>query len=203
MYDPDGTEQAEEVDNSDWIDVNAYESFRVPSSGACVSFNSALPTLHYYCATLPSDGTFTTRKAEFVSVSLAGTNVFQCEAKLPKQAALRTVVGKEMPSMTLAERSAALEAIKRLYEIGALDDHLLPCLDDDKDDIMKHNHDFFNLLDGMGIDPEDVPNNEAAHTDVSWTLQLPWSADKWEPIDVGGHVVFKHVLRLSDEFVGY
>lgn len=53
-------------------------------------------------------------------------NLYQCELTLPPNAAFRTISGPESRSTHLAKQLACLEACKKLHQIGALNDHLLP-----------------------------------------------------------------------------
>ena len=51
------------------------------------------------------------------------------------------IQGLWMPTSRIAEKSAALEGVKRLHEVGELNDHLLPVpkeeLDSDEEDEIK------------------------------------------------------------------
>lgn len=61
---------------------------------------------------------------------------FICTVKLPVNAPIYQVVGSSQASPKLAKPMAALEAIKKLHAIGALNDHLLPILDEDEEESM-------------------------------------------------------------------
>lgn len=62
---------------------------------------------------------------------------------------MKYVQGKALPSLKLAKRSAAFEAIKALHKIGDLSDNLLPirgqkCVDKYKDEYFRTWHQFEN-----------------------------------------------------------
>ncbi|KAI3653916.1 hypothetical protein MP228_001863 [Amoeboaphelidium protococcarum] len=164
-------------ENARWIDASSNEVFTVESSGACVSYNSSVTTLHYYCATLSHTDNII-RKAEFQFVGVSDQVIYQMEAILPPGAPFKTMKGNLMPSKTLAKRSAALEAVKKLYQVGALDDHLLP-FRFEIDNYKQDRYDFHHLLDGMQMDQDLLPGEMGIKRDIEWTLKLPWTDQKW------------------------
>ena len=54
----------------------------------------------------------------------------ECRIKLPPSAAVQMVVGSTSRSRTLAKQLACLEACKKLHEVGALNDNLIPSIKD-------------------------------------------------------------------------
>jgi endoribonuclease Dicer len=125
------TQQPDDDDNFDCVNDN--ETFTVSSTGASVSYTSAIKLVHYYCALLPQDG-FTVTKTEFVYKEEHG--LFTATLMMPPSCPFRTMESKIVKSKTLAKRSAAFEACKKLHELQALDQHLLPIrIDEDFTDI--------------------------------------------------------------------
>lgn len=52
--------------------------------------------------------------------------LYRCKLTLPPNAALQTIVGPECRSSQLSRQLVCLDACKKLHQIGALNDHLLP-----------------------------------------------------------------------------
>jgi len=55
-----------------------------------------------------------------------GENEFICTVSLPINAAIDFCVGRTAASKDIAKRMAALEACRRLFAVGALDEYLRP-----------------------------------------------------------------------------
>ena len=53
-----------------------------------------------------------------------------CTLKLPPNAAFQTLVGPTCRNQQLAKQLVCLEACKKLHQMGALDDHLLPLVEE-------------------------------------------------------------------------
>lgn len=113
------------------------EIFCVESTGACVSLQSSIETLHKYCQTLPTDG-YTKTQPEYteetVSIALSEApnakmqNRVICRLVLPMNVPdeCRVIIGRPAGNKTVARRWAALEAIQRLFYVGELDERLCP-----------------------------------------------------------------------------
>uniref|UniRef100_UPI003AFB824B AncD1D2 n=1 Tax=synthetic construct TaxID=32630 RepID=UPI003AFB824B len=116
-------------------DFDSFEDELLPpympygTDGPRVTMSSAISLLHRYCSKLPSDR-FTTLTPKFTYIEQNNeeeNKMFRCTLRLPINSPLREpITGQPMPSKKLAKRSAALEACKKLHEMGELDDHLLP-----------------------------------------------------------------------------
>lgn len=57
----------------------------------------------------------------------------ECTLTLPLAAVIQTVVGPVNQKAHVAKKLACLEACKKLHQLGALNDHLLPCVEDNLD----------------------------------------------------------------------
>ncbi|BBN17070.1 endoribonuclease Dicer [Marchantia polymorpha subsp. ruderalis] len=105
------------------VDVEFY---RVESTGAIVTTEYSVPLLNRYCSKLPGDQ-FYRPKPEFPVYFLPGGVV--CEVRLPSTAPVQLVRGHVCSTIKMARRVAALECCKKLHELGALSDYLLPASD--------------------------------------------------------------------------
>lgn len=56
--------------------------------------------------------------------------LYQCKITLPPNAAFQTTVGPLSSNTHLSKQLVCLEACKKLHEVGALDDHLLPLIEE-------------------------------------------------------------------------
>lgn len=55
---------------------------------------------------------------------------FECKLTLPANAAFQTLVGPVSRSSNLSKQLVCLEACKKLHQMGALDDNLLPFVEE-------------------------------------------------------------------------
>lgn len=102
--------------------------YQVASTGAIVSLNSAVGLIHFYCSQLPSDRysilrpEFTMRQHE----KTGGSIEYSCELQLPCNAPFEKLEGPVCSSIRLAQQAVCLEACKKLHQMGAFTDMLLP-----------------------------------------------------------------------------
>ncbi|GAV80701.1 Helicase_C domain-containing protein/Ribonuclease_3 domain-containing protein/PAZ domain-containing protein/dsRNA_bind domain-containing protein/ResIII domain-containing protein [Cephalotus follicularis] len=104
-------------------ETNAYV---VEATGASVTADSSVSVLNRYCEKLPRDK-FYTPKPSFDYVNSGGS--VECNITFPPNSALQTIVGHASKNSHLAKQLACLDACKKLHEMGALDDHLLPSME--------------------------------------------------------------------------
>lgn len=109
------------------IDVGEGEIYQVPATGAVVSMNSAVGLVHFYCSQLPSDR-YSILRPEFIMSKHEGQGGvrYSCKLQLPCNAPLETVEGPECSSIRAAQQVVCLDACKKLHEMGAFTDMLLP-----------------------------------------------------------------------------
>ncbi|KAG9061832.1 Dicer-like protein 1 [Linnemannia hyalina] len=100
------------------------QSYRVPSTGALLTLDSAIPLLHYYCSSLTGDE-FCSLRPEF-SVTANGSSGFICDLTLPPNASIRIVQSDRTSTKLMARKSAAFKACEMLHSLKALNDNLLP-----------------------------------------------------------------------------
>ncbi|KAF8379890.1 hypothetical protein HHK36_027355 [Tetracentron sinense] len=100
------------------LDTAPGSVYQVESTGAIVSLNSAVGLLHLYCSQLPSDR-YSILRPEFIMErheKPGGSTEYSCKLQLPCNAPFEKLEG---PAVCLA-------ACKKLHEMGAFTDMLLP-----------------------------------------------------------------------------
>lgn len=97
-------------------------SVTIPSTGAKLTFNSAISVLANYASSLQHDGETMTQVHYVMTRTPAG---YVCEAILPEKSIIRGICGKPASRKVLAKQSSAFETCLLLRKAGQLDDHLL------------------------------------------------------------------------------
>ncbi|KAF8931068.1 Dicer-like protein 1 [Dissophora ornata] len=116
--DPSGLEQMRELADVETIYV-------VESTGARMSFHSAVALLHQYCASLPSDA-YTQLQPYFEVKPTVVPGEFECRVTLPPNAPVSEFNSGRFSKKSRAKNAAAFLACKKLHLLGALSDRLLP-----------------------------------------------------------------------------
>ncbi|PRQ28075.1 putative ribonuclease III post-transcriptional gene silencing PAZ-Argonaute family [Rosa chinensis] len=106
--------------------LDQISEYVVNATGASVTADSSVRTIHKYCDTLPRDKYFVPRPA--FQFSYLGDS-YECKITLPPNAAFQTLVGPACKNSALSKQVVCLEACKKLHQLGALNDHLLPSTD--------------------------------------------------------------------------
>lgn len=114
-------------------------TYKVDVTGAIISSSSSISLLHHYCSKLPRDEYFCPKPQFFYFDDVDGTI---CKLILPSNAAMHQIVSAPQSSIEAAKKDVCLRACKRLHELGALTDYLLPDQADEDEDL---NHDFSDL----------------------------------------------------------
>ncbi|XP_061374875.1 endoribonuclease Dicer homolog 3a isoform X2 [Gastrolobium bilobum] len=104
--------------------TNAYY---VDSTGASVTLDSSVSLINRYCGKLPRDKYFCA-KPTFEFLPMEGG--YKSKIILPPNAAFHTMVGPSGKDVRLAKHLVCLEACKKLHQMGALNDHLVPFIED-------------------------------------------------------------------------
>ncbi|KAK8485903.1 hypothetical protein V6N13_028131 [Hibiscus sabdariffa] len=117
-------------DTSRLVSVDRVQGtvYRVESTGAVVSLNSAVGLVHFYCSQLPSDR-YSILRPEFIMKKHekpGGPIEYSCKLQLPCNAPFEELEGPTCSSMRLAQQAVCLAACKKLHEMGAFTDMLLP-----------------------------------------------------------------------------
>ncbi|CAK9137648.1 unnamed protein product [Ilex paraguariensis] len=102
---------------------NDVDAYHVEVTGASVTADSSVNLIHRYCEKLPRDKYFTPKP--IFQFLLSGES-YRCKLTLPPSAAFQTIVGPEIRNSHLSKQLVCLDACKKLHQMGALSDHLLP-----------------------------------------------------------------------------
>ncbi|KAM3337085.1 dicer-like protein 4 isoform X1 [Capsicum galapagoense] len=113
--------------------------YKVDITGATISSASSISLIYHYCSKLPRDEYFCPKPQFFYFDDVDGTI---CKLILPSNAAMHQIVSAPQTSIEAAKKDTCLRACKRLHELGALTDYLLPDQADEDEDLI---HDFFEL----------------------------------------------------------
>ncbi|KAG0207033.1 Dicer-like protein 1 [Mortierella sp. GBA30] len=116
--DDDGLGQMKEL-------AKVQTTYYVESTGARVTFASAVALLHQYCASLPADS-YTQLKPEFEIHSDIQPGKWVCLVTLPPNAPFFDRISDPFSKQGLAKRAVAFQACKELHQLGALTDRMLP-----------------------------------------------------------------------------
>ncbi|RUS21801.1 hypothetical protein BC937DRAFT_91393 [Endogone sp. FLAS-F59071] len=130
--------------DSDDDDFDPDQSYLIPATRAIVSLNSSVALVHYYCAALPRDS-YCNPQPQF-DVKPEG-NGYICHLTLPSNSPLREVTSELLRSKGMAKRAAALKACILLHQLKALNDHLLPDVENPEEE-MEEYRDEKGLLEG-------------------------------------------------------
>ncbi|KAK7395386.1 hypothetical protein VNO78_15942 [Psophocarpus tetragonolobus] len=98
-------------------------AYYVDATGACVTTDSSVSLVHRYCEKLPSDKYFIP-KPVFQFSNSGGQ--YECKLILPPTSPFQIIIGPPSTNSHLSRQLVCLEACKKLHELGALNDHLLP-----------------------------------------------------------------------------
>ncbi|WVZ55228.1 hypothetical protein U9M48_005917 [Paspalum notatum var. saurae] len=110
------------------VDTSPDSIYQVESTGAVVSLNSAVGLIHFYCSQLPSDR-YSILRPEFIMEKHekpGGSTEYSCKLQLPCNAPFEKLEGPICSSIRLAQQAVCLAACKKLHEMGAFTDMLLP-----------------------------------------------------------------------------
>ncbi|KAG6599127.1 Endoribonuclease Dicer-like 3a, partial [Cucurbita argyrosperma subsp. sororia] len=103
------------------------DSYIVEATGASVTADSSVGLIHQYCKKLPGDKYFSPKPIFQLSY---GEGSYECRLILPPTAAFQTIVGPSTRNSNLSKQLVCLEACKKLHQMGALNDHLLPSIEE-------------------------------------------------------------------------
>lgn len=102
------------------------DTYTVEGTGASVTLDSSVTLIHQYCQKLPGDKHFVPKpNFQFLTFD----NSYKCQMTLPPNAAFQTLVGPLGLTANLSKQLVCFEACKKLHEMGAFNDHLLPIVE--------------------------------------------------------------------------
>uniref|UniRef100_A0A804J326 Uncharacterized protein n=1 Tax=Musa acuminata subsp. malaccensis TaxID=214687 RepID=A0A804J326_MUSAM len=99
----------------------------VKTTGATVTAESSINLIYKFCEKLPKDRYFIP-KPFFELYEKDGS--YECSLTLPPNAAFQKIIGPMSCSSNSAKQLVSLKAFKKLHQLGALSNHLLPFHED-------------------------------------------------------------------------
>ncbi|KAF1865258.1 hypothetical protein Lal_00004632 [Lupinus albus] len=105
--------------------VGKTNAYHVNSTGASVTLDSSVGLINRYCEKLPHDK-YSRVKPTFEFQPMGGG--YTCKLTLPPNAAFQIIVGPSGKDVHLARHLVCLEACKKLHQMGALNEHLVPLI---------------------------------------------------------------------------
>uniref|UniRef100_A0A1D1Y7Y1 Endoribonuclease Dicer homolog 1 n=1 Tax=Anthurium amnicola TaxID=1678845 RepID=A0A1D1Y7Y1_9ARAE len=154
------------------LDLLPGSMYRVESTGAIVSLNSAVGLIHFYCSQLPSDR-YSILRPEFIMErheTPGGSTEYSCKLQLPCNAPFEKLEGPVCSSIRLAQQAVCLAACKKLHEMGAFTDMLLPDKGSGGDDEQIEHNDEGVPLPGTARHREFYPEGVADILRGEWIL---------------------------------
>lgn len=164
------------VDTSKLISIEPTQGtvYQVESTGAVVSLNSAVGLIHFYCSQLPSDR-YSILRPEFIMErheKSEGPTEYSCRLQLPCNAPFERLEGPVCSSMRIAQQAVCLAACKKLHEMGAFTDMLLPDKGSGGDGEKADENDEGDPLPGTARHREFYPEGVAKTLQGDWILSI-------------------------------
>ncbi|XP_028797129.1 endoribonuclease Dicer homolog 3a-like [Neltuma alba] len=163
-----------ELDSSALVPYRNEEihTYSVNKTGARVTADSSVSLIHRYCEKLPGDKYFVPKPIFQLSYSEGN---YQCKLSLPPSAPFHTLIGPASSNSQLSKQLVCLEACKKLHQMGALNDHLLPFSEEPLDINMSFN--WKNSSSGEGITVGTTKLKELHGTTCINALSGTWVAN--------------------------
>ncbi|KAH7398974.1 dicer-like protein 2 [Phaeosphaeria sp. MPI-PUGE-AT-0046c] len=151
----DELRQTARVEERELQDEDGHRFFEVPSTGALLTLDNALPHLNHFCAILGS-GPYVDTRPEFEFTHMHGLINAQVMLPISVDPAVRVAnSSRAWATERRAKQDAAFEAYKQLYQAGLVNNNLLPAKQDNE------------------LSEFQIPDNRPAMVEVSPTLD-PW-----------------------------
>ncbi|KAF5743870.1 endoribonuclease Dicer 1 [Tripterygium wilfordii] len=154
------------------VDMVAGPVYQVESTGAVVSLNSAVGLIHFYCSQLPSDR-YSILRPEFIMEKHekpGGPTEYSCKLQLPSNVPFEKLDGPVCSSLHLAQQAVCLAACKKLHEMGAFTDMLLPDKGSGEEREKADENDEGDPLPGTARHREFYPEGVASILQGEWIL---------------------------------
>ncbi|KAI0261075.1 hypothetical protein BC834DRAFT_973021 [Gloeopeniophorella convolvens] len=104
-------------------DLAKRERYTVPSTGAVLTYNSAIALLEQLCSLIPCDAFMPAQKPRYSGDFVAAVRL---PSMLPLPSEHLVYEGPHKHSKKEAKRAVAFKAVKALHGLGVFDDYLLP-----------------------------------------------------------------------------
>ncbi|KAG1358569.1 putative Endoribonuclease Dicer [Cocos nucifera] len=147
------------------------DAYYVESTGARVTADSSVSLVYKYCEKLPRDKYFTP-KPVFEFTLYGGS--YQCTLTLPPNAAFQTLVGPVHRNSHLSKQLVCMDACKKLHQLGALNDHLLPFVEEPLEIACDENIEEKETAAGAGT----TKRKELHRTTTSCAMSGTWAHKK-------------------------
>ncbi|MBA0596610.1 hypothetical protein Gorai_013423 [Gossypium raimondii] len=113
------------------------EFYQVASTGACMTLSSSVGLMYFYCSRLPADGYF-----KPIPRCVIDKQMGLCTLLLPKSCPIQTVCVQG--NIKNLKKIACFEACKKLHQIGALTDNLVPDIVFEENDVEEFEKEPYN-----------------------------------------------------------
>lgn len=166
--------------------------YQVESTGAVVSLNSAVGLIHFYCSQLPSDR-YSILRPEFIMErheKPGGPTEYSCRLQLPCNAPFERLEGPICSSMRIAQQAVCLAACKKLHEMGAFTDMLLPDKGSGGEGEKADENDEGDPLPGTARHREFYPEGVAKILEGDWIL-----SGRDEPDNSKNYPLYMYVVK--------
>ncbi|KAH9670548.1 Endoribonuclease Dicer [Citrus sinensis] len=138
--------------------------YHVESTGTIATLSSSVSLIYFYCSRLPSDGYFKPTPKFHINKEMG-----ICTLYLPNNCPIQTVIAQG--NIKTLKQAACLEACKKLHQIGALTDNLLPDIVVEKHDAQKRGNEPYNAEHPIYFPPELV-NQSPQDTKITYHCYL-------------------------------
>ncbi|KAH9734169.1 Endoribonuclease Dicer [Citrus sinensis] len=138
--------------------------YHVESTGTIATLSSSVSLIYFYCSRLPSDGYFKPTPKFDINKEMG-----ICTLYLPNNCPIQTVIAQG--NIKTLKQAACLEACKKLHQIGALTDNLLPDIVVEKHDAQKRGNEPYNAEHPIYLPPELV-NQSPQDTKITYHCYL-------------------------------
>ena len=172
----DGSIDESEIADEDQLDPQdslTRETYVIPSTGATLTYNSAISLLDHLCSIIPRDEYTPVHKAVYTDGCKDG--YFHSTLRLPSALPLSKqklfFKGPPKHSKKEAKRAVAFMSIRQLHLLGVFDDHLSPTTATKGDTIQDADGRIMTRVD-------DVPPLMSVHVVVPWKHGPPWFLQK-------------------------
>ncbi|KAF9277388.1 Dicer-like protein 1 [Mortierella alpina] len=123
--DDDDDDDGDDFGPGQMHELAGVETKYIIETGARVTFASAVALVHQYCSSLPGDSyTRLTPVFEIGPDTMAGK--WRCLLTMPPNAPFSNLLSEPFSKKGRAKRAVAFQACKKLHQLGALSDRMLP-----------------------------------------------------------------------------
>ncbi|GBB92187.1 hypothetical protein RclHR1_01980012 [Rhizophagus clarus] len=135
----------DDIDDSDDSDDDEGHYYINSETGALLSYESAVSLVNYYCSKLPKDSFCPVLQPDYKFIK--EHSGFTCRLTLPSNSPVREAVSEVCSSRSKSKKAAAFKACLQLLEKNALNNHLLPEIEDHE--ISEQTKDERGLVEGV------------------------------------------------------